>query len=119
MPRDFLAQLDLRPVIVHEQPSLGRTMIEKFEDYSNVDLAASNGGSESYRARQNVVFEMGYSIGKLGRNKVIALHEDGVELPSDINGVIYVNYDGPGAWKLELAKELRASGIEIDVNKVL
>jgi predicted nucleotide-binding protein len=126
----FLTQLDLRPIILHEQPSLGRTIIEKFEDYSEVvlaialltkdDVVRSDGEpDQSYRARQNVVFELGYCIGKLGRNKVIALREEGVELPSDISGVIYVDYDSPGAWKLELAKEIRAAGIDIDVNKVL
>jgi predicted nucleotide-binding protein len=126
----FIEQLDLHPVIVHEQPSRGRTIIEKFESCSNVgfavviltrdDVAGPNGaGDQSFRARQNVVFEMGYCIGKLGRNRVCALHEDGVELPSDMSGVVYVSYDSLGAWKLQLAKEIRAAGIEIDMNRVL
>lgn len=126
----FLEQLDLHPIILHEQPSLGRTIIEKFEDCSDVvfavallskdDVASSNGSQDqSFRARQNVVFEMGYCIGRLGRRRVCALHEDEVEVPSDVSGVIYVKYDDPGAWKLQLAKEIKAAGIEIDMNRVL
>lgn len=126
----FLQQIGLLPVILHEQPSLGRTIIEKFERYSRVgfavvlltrdDVGGQAGSPEqSYRARQNVVFEMGYCIGKLGRRRVCALRERGVELPSDVSGIIYVDYDNLGAWKLELAREIKAAGMPIDLNKVL
>jgi len=71
------------------------------------------------RARQNVIFELGYFVAKVGRNRVCTLYSPGVEIPSDIGGVMFVEYDGGGGWKVALAKELTAAGIEIDLNRVL
>ncbi len=115
----FLEKLDLVPIILHEQASGGRTIIEKFEKYSNDvgfavvlltpdDHGASMNESDKLqpRARQNVVLELGYFLGKLTRNRVCALHKGGVELPSDIQGVIYVEMDDAGAWRAKLAQEL-------------
>ncbi len=115
----FLEKLDLEPIILHEQASGGRTIIEKFEKYSNDvgfavvlltpdDHCASHleSGKLQPRARQNVVLELGYFIGKLKRNRVCALHKGGIELPSDIQGVIYVEMDDAGAWRAKLAQEL-------------
>jgi len=73
----------------------------------------------SKRARQNVVFELGYFIGKLGRKGVCALHSEEIELPSDITGVIYVPLDKGGGWKMMLAQELKAAGIDVDLNKAI
>jgi predicted nucleotide-binding protein len=66
------------------------------------------------RSRQNVILELGYFIGKLGRSSVCALHKGGVELPSDLHGLIWVPYEGD--WKLALANEIKAAGISIDLN---
>jgi len=127
----FLEKLGIEAVILHEQASSGRTIIEKLEDFSDVSFAAilltaddvgaviSTEPSLRPRARQNVVLELGYFIGKLSRKNVCALHKGGVELPSDILGIVYVNFDEDGAWKLLLARELVASGFSIDMNKVL
>ena len=71
------------------------------------------------RARQNVVFELGYFIGRLGRNRVCALYAEGVEIPSDYSGVVYTKLDASGAWRLELAKELKAAGLPVDMNLAL
>jgi len=94
------------PIILHEQPNLGRTIIEKFEDYaSRVDLAfvlltpddklASEGGTndDKRRARQNVIFELGYFLGVFGRlsGRVFLLHKGPLDLPSDLSGVIYID----------------------------
>ena len=79
-------------------------------------LDQSKGGILSPRARQNVILELGYFIGKLGREKVCALHAGEVELPSDLHGVIWVPYSGD--WKLKLIQELRAAGLRIDVNRL-
>ena len=68
------------------------------------------------RARQNVIFELGFFIGKLGRDKVCALYETGVELPSDYAGVAFVPLDPAGAWKLELAREMKVARLPIDMN---
>jgi len=66
------------------------------------------------RARQNVIFEFGYFIGLLGRSNVRALYQEGVELPSDIHGMLYIPFDNKGIWKKKLAKEIDAAGIKID-----
>ena len=127
----FLEKLGLKPIILHEQPDKGRTIIEKFEDYSDVnfavvlitpdDLGASKGQSTNLnpRARQNVILELGFFLGKLGRENVCPLYISGVEIPSDISGVLYKPIDPAGAWKLSLAKEIKESGIPVDLNKAI
>ncbi len=115
----FLEKLDLQPIILHEQSSGGRTIIEKFEKYSGDvgfavvlltpdDFGAARKEKDRLqpRARQNVVLELGYFLGRLSRNRVCALYKGGVELPSDIQGVIYVEMDDAGAWRTKLAQEL-------------
>jgi predicted nucleotide-binding protein len=131
----FLSQCDLVPIILHEQPNQGRTVIEKFEHNADVKFAvvlltpddiggaASPDGSGPVqprrRARQNVILELGYFTGKLGRAAVFALQHGNLELPSDVNGVVYETYDGPdGGWRVKLAKEIKFAGIEVDMNKV-
>lgn len=128
----FLEKLQQEVIVLREQPSQGRTIIEKFEDYADVGFAVvlltpdDRGGpaAESFerqqqRARQNVVFELGYFIGRLGRNRVCALYRPGVEIPSDYSGVLYEELDDKGAWRLQLAKELRAAGLPVDMNNAL
>ncbi|MBN3755914.1 nucleotide-binding protein [Paraburkholderia sp. Tr-20389] len=123
-------RLGLTPTILHEQPNSGRTIIEKFEAQADVDFAvvlltgddegrALKDGATRARARQNVVFELGYFFGALGRNRVCALCEPGVELPSDIHGIVYVQLDAGGAWRFALAQELRSAGLTVDVNNLL
>jgi len=69
------------------------------------------------RARQNVIFELGFFIGKLGRERVCALHKGEVEIPSDFSGVLWIRSDPEGAWQFKLARELKAAGFEVDLNK--
>lgn len=129
----FLEHLDLDVVILHEQPDKGQTLIEKLESHSSeVDIGyavglltpddlgklASEEGELSPRARQNVVFELGYFIAKLGRERVRALYHKDVELPSDYQGILYTELDDAGAWKLSLAIEMKAVGFNIDLNKL-
>jgi predicted nucleotide-binding protein len=71
------------------------------------------------RARQNVVFEHGYLIAKLGRRKVCALVKGKLEIPNDISGVVYVPMDDHKAWKVEVAKELRNAGYDVDMNLIV
>lgn len=111
----LLARLDLNPIILHEQPNKGRTVIETFEAYSDVgfavplltpdDIGATKTTPEKLlsRARQNVILELGYFIGRLSRTRVCALYVEGVELPSDIHGVLYVPLDAGGVWRWKLA----------------
>jgi predicted nucleotide-binding protein len=128
-----IEKIDFEAIILHEQENRGRSIIEKFTDHSDVgfavvllspdDVGSKMGGSHtlSSRARQNVVFEMGYFIGKLGRERVVVLHPStsDFEMPSDYSGVIYIDYDEKGTWRFELAKELKACGYDIDLNKLL
>ena len=119
-----LKELDLDPIVLHEQPSEGRTIIEKFERYAQVGFAIvllmpDDKCDSSFRARQNVIFELGYFIGKLGRSRTCALFREGVEMPSDYDGVLYIKMDEPGAWKMKLIKELQGAGFDVDANRVL
>lgn len=123
----FIETIGLQSIILHEQASAGMTIIEKIERYSTeADFALvlytpcdhGRGAHETkvqprYRARQNVVFEHGYLMAKLGRKNVCALVKGEIETPNDISGVVYVNFDLLGSWKTEIAKELRACGYEI------
>lgn len=130
----FLEKFDLEPIILHEQPNQGRTIIEKFSDYSDVSYAIvllsaddlafikiDTPDNAKFRARQNVILELGYFLGKLGRDKVVAIFEQGkdIEIPSDFSGILYLGYSGDESWKLMLAKELRATGFDIDLNNLL
>jgi len=127
----FFEKLGLRPIILHEKPDGGRTLIEKFEHYSDAKFAvvlmtpddvgalASRQDEMRQRARQNVILELGFFMGKLGRKYVRALYVDGVELPSDYGGVVYILLDSANGWKLRLARELKSVGFEIDLNKAM
>jgi predicted nucleotide-binding protein len=128
----YLEKLQLEPIVLREQPSSGRTIIEKFVDFADVGYAVvlltpdDRGGTikatfeqQRPRARQNVILELGYFLGKLSRNRVTALHMGDVEIPSDYSGVAFVGVDDRGAWRLELARELKASGLDINMNLAL
>jgi len=127
----FVEKLGLEAIILHEKASSGRTIVEKIEHYSDVgfaivlytpdDIGSVKGKAKELngRARQNVVFEHGYLIGKLGRENVVALVEEPIELPNDISGVVYINIDEASAWHLQLAKEMKQSGYEIDMNDLI
>lgn len=121
---NFISDLGLEPIILHMQASLSMTIIEKIEHYSNVgfgivlytpcDVGSKVGDlTRKYRARQNVVFEHGYLMGKLGRPRVIAIVKGDVETPNDISGVVYVPMDANGDWKNQLSVELRGAGYQI------
>lgn len=71
------------------------------------------------RARQNVILELGYFSGKLTRRRVCALYKAGVEIPSDYQGVLYVEMDSAGAWKTKLAQELVEAGFSIKLESLL
>ena len=125
----FIEKLGFEPIILHEQVSAGKTIIEKIEEYTNVgfaivlytpcDVGAKKGEESNLksRARQNVVFEHGYLISKIGRKNVCAIVKGNVETPNDISGVVYISREGD--WKLDLAKEMRNSGYKVDMNLVI
>ncbi len=128
----FVEKLDLDAIILDEQPNESLTIIEKFERYANAanfaivlmtpdDVGAPIQQEDKLklRARQNVIFELGYFFHALGRKGVCALYREGVELPSDIYGVVYVLMDEFDAWQLTLAREMRQAGLSFDANKLL
>lgn len=121
---------DRDAVILHEQANKGATVLEKFEHHAataayavilltadDVGGVAAHAATEQVlapRGRQNVIFEMGFFFGMLGRKRVAVLYEPGVELPADLGGLVYIELDASGAWKSALAKELAAAGIPVD-----
>lgn len=122
----ILEKQDINPIILSEQANTGLTIIEKFEKNSDVgcaiclftadDMGRSKAVSdEKPRARQNVVFEAGYFIGKLGRERIVILSDSGIEIPSDLAGVVYTNTQN---WKVDLLKELKSMGYNIDFNRL-
>lgn len=136
-----VTKLGLNPIILHEQANEGKTIIEKFETnaeainfaiilLSGDDLAASvrdlNGVKDEevrqhleLRARQNVVFEMGYFAGKLGRANVFFLLQDNVTKPGDLDGIVYTAYDTARVWRFELVKELKNAGYKVSADAIL
>lgn len=126
----FLEKLGLDAIVLREQANRGRSIIEKFEDHASEvgfavilltpdDLGSAVSAPEhNRRARQNVIFELGFFAGKLGRGRVCLLRKGEVEIPSDLYGVIYTDLDPGEAWKLALVRELKAAKLDFDANKV-
>lgn len=126
----FIEKLGFEAKILHEQVDSGATIIEKLEKHTDVGFAivlytaCDVGGVKSKpdnlkpRARQNVVFEHGLLIGKIGRQNVVALIKGDVEIPNDISGVVYKSMDAGSAWKYSIAREMKNSGYDVDMNKI-
>lgn len=120
-------KLGLKVIILHEQANLNRTIIEKLEKHSEVQFAVviltpddmgcpkDKAQLVRPRARQNVIFELGFFIGRLGREKVCALYTGDVELPSDYQGILYISLDH-NEWRTDLAKEIKAAGVSLDLS---
>ncbi|HLY38599.1 MAG TPA: TIR domain-containing protein [Candidatus Binatia bacterium] len=127
----FLMKLQLEPILLDEQAAHGRTLIEKLESQAGLSFAvviltgddvgalAADRDALHPRARQNVIFELGFAVGRLRRERVCALYEEAVELPSDIHGVEYTPLDPAGAWRAKLARELHEAGFRFDPLKVI
>jgi len=125
----------LNPIVLHEKPSGSRTIVEKLEKYSDVgyafviltpdDIGGPKHKLDRYlrkidvralgdfreRARQNVILEFGYFIGKLGRDRVCCLHKGDVELPSDMHGIVYIPFkESVNEVKGKIMNELEEAG---------
>lgn len=128
----FLKEIGLDPIVLHRKPDENLTIIEKFEKHSNVsfsiilltpdDIVCSSPDEretdeyrqKEYRARQNVIFEFGYFVGKLGRNRVCCLYKEGVELPSDTHGLLYKKISNSVEdIGYSLIKELKSAGYNL------
>ena len=126
----FLEKNDFEAIVLHEQASGNKTIIEKIEHFADVGFAiilltpddmgkSKDGDNYQPRARQNVILELGYFMGKLGRNRVCAFKSGDLEIPTDFSGVIWNQLDNAGAWKQVLSKELSEAGYDLDSNKLL
>jgi predicted nucleotide-binding protein len=117
------------PVVLREQPDDGRAILAAFENHTHpaVAVVILSGDDEGrtratddkqlhLRARQNVVYEMGWFHGRLGPRSVIALIEHGVDAPTDISGIASIPFDIDGVWRDQLGRELRAAGLDIDLD---
>lgn len=122
----LLEQQGIKAIILHEQTIPGKTIIEKIEQYSDVGAAivlftpddegkAKSEGKYKDRARQNVVFEAGYFMGHLGREKIIPLVPDkSIELPGDLQGIVYIE----DMWQFKVLNGLKSMGFNIDMNNI-
>jgi len=130
----IVEKIGLVPIILHEQPNKGRTIIEKFEDYADVNFAmvlfspddiaypkSKSPEDKRFRARQNVIFELGFFVGKLERKHVFILfrEEENFEIPSDYLNICYTPYDNKGKWQYDLIKELKSCNYNVDANKLI
>jgi predicted nucleotide-binding protein len=120
----FLELVGLDAVVLNEQSDGGQFILEKFERHADVAFALALLTSDDrcgrgFRARQNVILELGYFLHRLQRTRVRVLYTAGVELPSDILGWLYIEMDGAEAWKLKLARELLAAGVPLDLKRLL
>ena len=128
----FVENLGIEATILHEQANRGQTIPEKFEEHAADagfaiilltpdDVGASKDERDNLkpRARQNVVLELGYFWGRLGRGRVCVLYKGGVELPSDMQGLLYVPMNSPDEWQLPLAREMKQAELPIDLNKLV
>lgn len=130
----MLRRWKIEPLILEQLPSQGQTLIEKLEAISRdadfgIVLAtpddeghrANHPDEKSFRARQNVVLELGVLLALLGRSKVAILIKDqkNMEKPSDIQGLIYIPFKEDIAEAATvLAKEMVEHGFKIDVKNL-
>lgn len=126
---NFVRKIGLNPIILRDMPSTGKTIIEKIEKYTGkvcyaivlytpCDEGKAKEDTEcKSRARQNVVFEHGYLCGKLTRSHVCALVKGDVEVPGDLSGIVYVTMSEK--WEFDVAKEMKAVGIELNIYNLI
>lgn len=122
----FIEDGGARAIVLKEQLNPGQAILSAFKEHANVqfaiilvtpdDVGAKNGMPLRPRARQNVIFELGFFLAKLGEDKVVALYKDDgepIEWPSNYEGVLYRRMEGE--WKIQLAKDLKKAGIALDL----
>jgi predicted nucleotide-binding protein len=127
----FIEHLGLHPIVLRDLPSSGQTIIAKIERYSRVAFVVvlltpddvgypkNRPNQKNHRARQNVIFELGFFIGKLGPSRVCSLYKKGVEILSDYQGVVYIPMNADERWKISLAREFRDAGLKFDEKKII
>lgn len=120
----YLDQLGLEGIVLHHQPNMGRHLLTKFIEEAELttfavvlmtddDVGSVRGGQMSPRARQNVILELGYFLARFGQKRVCALITQGLETPSDFDGIVYIRLDDQSNWQRELLRELRAAAMPV------
>ena len=127
----FIKNLGLEPVVSHGQPGQGLNLIKDFEQDSDAVFAITLLTADDYgypkgkpehpqpRPKQNVIFELGFLIGRLRQNLICALYEEGLDFPSEYQGGIFIPYDEGGLWKLLVARNMKLANVDIDLNKAI
>jgi hypothetical protein len=126
----FLNKIGLEDIVLHQRPNRGRHLLTKFQEeaegasFAVILMTPDDDGGlvgepQQRRARQNVVFELGFFIGKLETPHVAALIGPGVEKPSDFDGICWIEFGRGPKWKTELARELKAAGVPFDPDAIL
>jgi predicted nucleotide-binding protein len=127
----FLANLGVEPVIPQEDNGYKTTLVEKLEKDPDVAFAIILlvGDEVGYpkekpeesrpRANQKVIFELGFLMGRLPHNLVCALYEEGLDLPAEYQGNVFIPFDGGGIWKLLTARAMKMAQVDIDMNKAV
>jgi len=121
--KSLLSALGLQPVILSEQTHRGRTIMEELEHWSTTcsfafvlvtpdDIGGDNETKSLRRGRQNVILELGWFMGRLGRENVIVIIKGDIELPSDFSGVLYLRYaNDVHEVAAEITRQLRDVGM--------
>lgn len=124
----FVEKLDFTPIILSDKSNGGKTIIEKLEENADVGFAivlytpddlVKKDKEEYKQPRPNVIFEYGYFMAKLGRDRVALLQKEEVKENSDILGTAYIEMDDSDGWNMQVAKELKAAGYDVDLNKII
>lgn len=129
-----LTKLFLAPVIMHEEPGQGRKILERWADYADVKFAVilmspddcvypkeDKTTKSKLKPRQDIIFLLGYLLGKLGRDNVLVVFREtaNFEIPNDFEGIKFVAFDDRGSWKLALVRELTRSGYTVEGERIL
>jgi predicted nucleotide-binding protein len=127
----FLKKLDLEPFLPDDDADQGMSLLEKYKQYEDAvfaitlltadDMGYPQGEPEEPKPRpkQNVIFELGFLMGRLEPNLVCALYEEGLDLPSEFKGSVLIPYDAGGLWKLLVARALKVADVDVDLNKAI
>jgi predicted nucleotide-binding protein len=128
---DFLAKLDLSPILPYDQSSNGMNLIAELETNPEIvfaitlltadDFGYPRGKPEEVKPRpkQNVIFDLGYLLGRMKQNLVCALYEEGLDLPSKYQGRVFIPYDADGLWRLLIARSMKLANVNVDLNKAI
>jgi len=123
---NFLRLLKMEPIILKNKANEGKTIIEKLEKNSDVNMAIAlltpddDLTDNTKQARQNVILELGWFMAKKGRKNISILYKKGTSIPSDMDGISYILVDdAQSCWKIDLAKEFKSVRLKFDFNDIL